>query len=62
MLSLFINLALRNPKGRGARKASPDVGSLAGLVADPVRYPAVSTLLKSRRSEPEKRHAFLSGS
>jgi hypothetical protein len=53
---------LRNPKGRGARKASPDVGSLAGLVADPVRYPAVSTLLKSRRSEPEKRHAFLSGS
>jgi len=62
MLILFINLAPRNPKRRGARGASPDVVSLAGLVADPVRYPAESTLLKNRRREPEKRRAFLSGS
>ncbi len=62
MHSPFINLAPWDPKRRGARVASPDVVSLAGLVADPVRYPAVSTLLKNRRSEPEKRHAFLSGS
>jgi hypothetical protein len=62
MLILFINLAPRNPKRTGARGTSPEVVSLAGLVANPVRYPAVSTLLKNRRSEPEKRHAFLSGS
>ena len=40
MLILFINLAPRNPKRKGARKASPEVVSLAGLMADPVRYPA----------------------
>ena len=40
MLILFFDLVPRRPKRKGPRETSPEVASLAGLKADPVRYPA----------------------
>ena len=40
MLVLFFVLVPRGPKRQGLRETSPEEASLAGLKADPVRYPA----------------------